>query len=210
MAQVTIAARSSVCPQDVCDLFVFPAVDPGYEISGAVFAMKPESRGSVRLNSTDPAAPLAIEHGFLREHRDAEVLTEGVERLRALGTSPQRRTTQRASFDPARRWTRRRTCAKPRAASSIRSAHAVDPAGEPHGRRDRRADRGFVVAVASIPGASTGQFIRTRGHSPHVLSQRRKRRPRRRSMTSSGSTGQFRRTHGHSPHVLKSAPQASP
>jgi choline dehydrogenase len=89
MGQVTITARSSVCPQDVCDLFVFPAVDPGYEISGAVFAMKPESRGSVRLNSTDPAAPLAIEHGFLREHRDAEVLTEGVERLRALGTSPQ-------------------------------------------------------------------------------------------------------------------------
>ena len=47
MGQVTIAARSRSCPPDVTDLFVFPALDVGPEISGAAFAMKPNSRGSV-------------------------------------------------------------------------------------------------------------------------------------------------------------------
>jgi choline dehydrogenase len=88
MAQVTIKARSSRCAEGVCDLFLFPAVDPpggaGYEISGAVFAMKPDSRGSVRLRSPDPRVPLAIDHGFLSDARDAVVLAEGVAALRAL------------------------------------------------------------------------------------------------------------------------------
>ena len=91
MAQVTIEARSSRCAEGVCDLFLFPAIDPpgpaGYEISAAVFAMKPESRGTVRLTSPDPRAPLAIDHGFLREPRDAEVIAEGVVRLRELAAS---------------------------------------------------------------------------------------------------------------------------
>jgi choline dehydrogenase len=82
--QVTIRGRSSVCPEGVHDLFAFPALEPGYEISAAVFAMKPASRGSVGLNSRDPAAPLAIEHGFLAAPPDAEVLAEGVEQLREL------------------------------------------------------------------------------------------------------------------------------
>jgi choline dehydrogenase len=91
MAQVTIEARSSGCAEGVCDLFLFPAIDPpgpaGYEISAAVFAMKPESRGTVRLTSPDPRAPLAIDHGFLSEQRDAEVIAEGVEKLRELAAS---------------------------------------------------------------------------------------------------------------------------
>src|SRR5262245_51368420 len=91
MAQVTVPARSSGCPEGVSDLFLFPAVDEaaagGYEISSAVFAMKPRSRGSVRLRSNDPREPLAIDHGFLSEPRDAEVLTEGVEVLRAFAAS---------------------------------------------------------------------------------------------------------------------------
>src|SRR5438093_6739836 len=35
------------------DLFLFPAVDPDYEISSAVFAMKPRSRGRVALTSPE-------------------------------------------------------------------------------------------------------------------------------------------------------------
>jgi choline dehydrogenase len=66
---------------------VFPALDVGPEISGAAFAMKPFSRGSVRLHSADPAAPLAIDHGFLRDERDVDVLAEGFERLRDLVAS---------------------------------------------------------------------------------------------------------------------------
>jgi choline dehydrogenase len=60
------------------------AVDGVYEITAAVFAMKPRSRGSVRLTSRDPRAPLAIDHGFLSDPRDVDVLVEGVEALREL------------------------------------------------------------------------------------------------------------------------------
>jgi choline dehydrogenase len=67
------------------DLFLFPAVDPGYEISAAVFAMKPRSLGRVSLTAADPRAPLAIDHGFLRDEADVDVLTEGFEKLRELG-----------------------------------------------------------------------------------------------------------------------------
>jgi len=87
MAQVTIAGRSRSCPPGVNDLFLFPALDPGPEISAAVFAMKPFSRGSVRLHGRDPETPLAIDHGFLRDERDAEVLIEGFERLRELAAA---------------------------------------------------------------------------------------------------------------------------
>jgi choline dehydrogenase len=90
MGQVTVEARSSTCEQGVCDLFVFPAIDPPvdgiYEISVGAFAMKPRSRGSVRLTSPDPRAPLAIDHGFLSDPRDARVVAEGVEAIRALVT----------------------------------------------------------------------------------------------------------------------------
>jgi choline dehydrogenase len=84
MAGVTVPARSSVCPEGVCDLFMFPATDPGYEISGAVFAMKPRSRGAVTLTSPDPSAPLHVDHGFLRDEADVGVLVEGYEKLREL------------------------------------------------------------------------------------------------------------------------------
>ena len=55
MAQVTLAISSSRCAPGVCDLFVFPGLEPsgahGYEVSAAVFAMKPR-----------PAAPYGSPH----------------------------------------------------------------------------------------------------------------------------------------------------
>jgi choline dehydrogenase len=90
MGQVTISERSTSCPSGTFDdLFLFPALDIGPEISGAAFAMKPFSRGSVRLNGPDPETPLHIEHGFLRDERDVEVLTEGFERLREIVDDPE-------------------------------------------------------------------------------------------------------------------------
>jgi choline dehydrogenase-like flavoprotein len=80
MSQVTVALAGR-------DIFVFPSLErgpEGYEVSVAVFAMKPRSRGTVRLTSPDPRAPLAIDHGFLTDPHDAEVLADGVERLRGL------------------------------------------------------------------------------------------------------------------------------
>ena len=88
MGQVTVATRSRSCPPGLRDLFVFPALDPGPEISGAAFAMKPFSRGSVRVNGPEPERPLAIDHGFLRDERDVEVLSEGFVRLRGLVEDP--------------------------------------------------------------------------------------------------------------------------
>jgi choline dehydrogenase len=91
MAGVTIEAHSTSCAEGVYDLYLFPSMDVlpdgGYEISAAAFAMKPWSRGSVRLTSADPQAPLAIDHGFLSDPRDLEVVAEGVEAVRALVAS---------------------------------------------------------------------------------------------------------------------------
>jgi choline dehydrogenase len=87
MGQVTVAGASRSSPPGVRDVFVFPALDIGPEISGAAFAMKPQSRGSVRLNGPDPEAPLRIDHGFLRDERDVEVVVEAFERLRELATN---------------------------------------------------------------------------------------------------------------------------
>jgi choline dehydrogenase len=96
MAGITIEARSRQCAEGVCDLFLFPATDSGYEISAAAFAMKPRSRGRVTLTSADPRAPLRIDHGFLADEADVQVLVEGCERLRELGrTDPVRRYAAR-------------------------------------------------------------------------------------------------------------------
>jgi choline dehydrogenase len=87
MAQVTIS---------LADLVMFPAAEPGNEISAAVFAMKPHSRGRVSLSSSDPRAPLVIDHGFLSDEADVPVLAEGFERLRELArTEPIRRYAAR-------------------------------------------------------------------------------------------------------------------
>ena len=91
MAQVTVKLRCGDCPPGLWDGFAFPAIDPGetgWEVSGAVFCMKPVSRGRVRLNGPDPRTPLAIEHGFLSDERDTAVLTTALEQLRELATHP--------------------------------------------------------------------------------------------------------------------------
>jgi choline dehydrogenase len=98
MAQVSVGLRSRSCPESVCDLFLFPAAEPGCEISAAVFAMKPRSRGRVSLAALDPRAPLVIEHGFLADGRDVDVLVEGFERLREFARS-----------EPVRRYAARET-----------------------------------------------------------------------------------------------------
>jgi choline dehydrogenase len=87
MAGVTVAGSSTSCAAGVHDLFLFPAAGPDYDISSAVFAMKPRSRGRVSLTSPDPRAPLAIDHGFLADEADVDVLVEGFERLRAIGAA---------------------------------------------------------------------------------------------------------------------------
>jgi choline dehydrogenase len=99
MGPVTVRGRTEHCPDGISDLFLFPAIEAGesgWEISAAVFVMKPHSRGEVRLLSDDPRAPLDIRHNWLADERDAVALTEGFERLRELGASePVRRYAAR-------------------------------------------------------------------------------------------------------------------
>ena len=87
MAGITVAAG---------DLFLFPAIDSGYEISAAVFLMNPQSRGRLSLTSTDPRAPLAIDHGFLTDDADVEALVGGFEHLREIGASLSRYAAREA------------------------------------------------------------------------------------------------------------------
>jgi choline dehydrogenase len=79
MAQVTVRGRD--------DAFLFPALEPGCEISAAAFAMKPRSTGGVRLTSSDPAAPLEIDHGFLSDDADLASVVRALEELRELVAS---------------------------------------------------------------------------------------------------------------------------
>jgi choline dehydrogenase len=88
MGQVSVALASELCPDGSWDVFTFPAVDPGYEISAGIFGMKPYSRGRVSLVSQDPNAPPRIEHGFLSDERDVDVLSFGVEATRELVAAP--------------------------------------------------------------------------------------------------------------------------
>jgi choline dehydrogenase len=86
MSGAIVRARSSSCGDD-WDLLLLTAAEGEYDISAAVFFMKPHSRGRVTLTSPHADAPVHIEHGFLSDDRDAATLTEAFDRLRELGRS---------------------------------------------------------------------------------------------------------------------------
>ena len=95
MAQIIVKARSGQCPESLWDIHLFPATDQAkdelghptgsYELSAAAFALKPRSRGRVRLAGPDPNTPPVIEHGFLTDPSDLDVLVDGLDLLRRLG-----------------------------------------------------------------------------------------------------------------------------
>ena len=148
-AGVTVEARSRHCEEGVCDLFMFPASDPGYEISGAVFAMKPRSRGRVTLTAADPRAPMHIDHGFLADEADVTVLTEGFERLRELARSDAVRRyavreTRPGEEVSAERHVRATARGFFHPTGTCRIGSVVDERGRVHGYD------GLVVADASI------------------------------------------------------------
>jgi choline dehydrogenase len=91
IALVTVRSRSSACPDGVWDTFLLPALDEldggGFDLYGISFAMKPRSRGTVRLNDADPRTPPAVEHGFFSDPADLDVVLEGLERLRELAAT---------------------------------------------------------------------------------------------------------------------------
>jgi choline dehydrogenase len=66
-----------------------PAMSPtGGAIVLAVSIVQPESRGSVRLNSCDPADPPLIDNNFLDTDRDRRRMLEGVRLARRIARNP--------------------------------------------------------------------------------------------------------------------------
>ena len=124
-------------------------------MSVAVFAMKPASRGSVRLNSSDPRAP-QDRPGFLSDPADAAVLAEGVESLRRLAAeTPSGATPGGSAPGPSR-------CDHARTGAVRGFFHPVGTCAIGRvvaGRRRRLRNRRLVVADASvmptIPRANT-------------------------------------------------------
>jgi choline dehydrogenase len=53
-----------------------------------VALLAPRSRGQVRLTSSDPAAPLDIQAGYLTEPSDLDRMIDGVELARRLAVTP--------------------------------------------------------------------------------------------------------------------------
>jgi choline dehydrogenase len=99
--QTLIKARSKSCPPGTWDLQLMmcvrrplstePSERPGEHLAHFfVHALKPESRGRVRIGSRDPNAPPIVEHGFLSDAggRDATTMTEGVRLARRLANAP--------------------------------------------------------------------------------------------------------------------------
>ena len=95
--QSAVRARTSSCPDGLWDLQFLPwasrdderIVAGDYEAHISAFAMKPQSRGRVRLRSADPAALPLIEQRFLSdsERRDLDAIVEGVEQVRRLAAT---------------------------------------------------------------------------------------------------------------------------
>ena len=151
MGQVTLLGRSSLCEEGVWDQFLFPALDPGCEISAGAFAMKPASRGRVRLRSADPEDPLEIDHGFLSDPADVTVVADGIEELRRLVAQPALRRYIAAEVRPgASVAAEDHVRAAPRGffhpVGTCAMGAVVDPAGRVLGLDDV-----FVVDASIIP-----------------------------------------------------------
>jgi choline dehydrogenase len=84
---LVVRAQSDLCPSDTWDLHFLPWLDETdgqWHTSAVVYLLKPDSRGSVTLQSQDPRVPPVIDHGFLTEPHDLARLASGVRLIRTL------------------------------------------------------------------------------------------------------------------------------
>jgi choline dehydrogenase len=99
-AQSVIRAQSQRCAPDRWDLHIVMGVEeseadeppfaPGERLADIfVCALKPESRGRVRISSADPDTLPAVEHGFLTDPdgHDLSVLIDGVRLARRIAAT---------------------------------------------------------------------------------------------------------------------------
>jgi choline dehydrogenase len=84
----------SATPDAQCSLALFSTDSIGEElhpfsgVTGVCTLLRPESRGSVRIVSSDPARPPAIDPNYLAAERDRETLLSGVRTLRRIFAAP--------------------------------------------------------------------------------------------------------------------------
>jgi choline dehydrogenase len=88
-----VKAASSGCTPGSWDLHLLSWTNEGaspgsFEVSVAVFHLKPRSTGYVRLRSRDPLTPPEVVRGFLRDPADLPVVVEGIELARAFAEMP--------------------------------------------------------------------------------------------------------------------------
>jgi choline dehydrogenase len=112
-----VKARTEACAEGTFDVHLLPVVSrTGERAHLTVVALQPRSRGSVGLASADPRVSPAIDHGFLADPEDTELLLGGLavahrlaatEPLRRLGRFAEMgerervRSTLAAIFHPA-------------------------------------------------------------------------------------------------------------
>lgn len=96
-----VHTRSGLPAPDVQFIFCVGMVDDharkwhlGHGFSAHVTVLRPESRGTVRLASADPAAPPLIDPAFLSDERDLDTLARGAQMMQAVLEDP--------AFDGAR------------------------------------------------------------------------------------------------------------
>ncbi len=86
---------------------LFPLAPPGCDAPAAGYALVaavvgPDSRGSLRLSSSDPQAAPLIDPGFLRDGRDLTRLSAGLTMVRELAAGPELAFARAAELWPGR------------------------------------------------------------------------------------------------------------
>lgn len=76
------------------------ALDPWSAFTASICQLRPESRGSVRLQSPDPLAAPLIDPNFLATETDRRVTVDGLQKLRAIMREPAMRGLVAAETEP--------------------------------------------------------------------------------------------------------------
>jgi choline dehydrogenase len=104
-ANGAIKVRTDGCEDGTWDLHLLPVTSrTGERAHLTVVALQPRSRGSVRLAAADPTVSPRIDHGFLSEPEDTELLLGGLAVAHRLAkTEPLRRLGRPVEMDDRER-----------------------------------------------------------------------------------------------------------
>jgi choline dehydrogenase len=164
-----LKARSSLC-REAFDLHIYPFGSPYWRRDGSwsfavpVATMTPRSRGSLRLQSRDPAASPLIDHGYLTdpEDHDLAVLLDGVDLARKLARTAPLAELLRAEISPGperldreelRAWIRGHGAHYYHPVGTCALGGVVDADGRVHGVAGLRVGDASVIPV--VPRANT-------------------------------------------------------